>query len=164
MDELKKAYRLATIIGIAMIASLFVYAAVVEIIKMNYESFKGFAPFPGIEILRYIFFGIAILEFFLIRYVKNLILSGRSAVEGLPRQKRPFSPNVQRLFTTAIVTYAFCESVVIYGLVLFLIAGSSLDFYLFMVLSLFFYAIYFPRYNQWEEYISQANKIGEPIN
>jgi hypothetical protein len=41
MDELKKAYRLATITGIAMIMSLFIYAAIVEIIKINYGPSKG---------------------------------------------------------------------------------------------------------------------------
>ena len=90
MDELKKAYRLATIIGIAMIGSLFIYAVLVELIKMNYKSFWGFSPFPEMEILRYIFFGIAVVEFFLIRYVKNLVLSGRGGVEEPPNQKRPF--------------------------------------------------------------------------
>lgn len=153
VDELKKGYRVAIIIGIAMIGSLFIYAAIVEFIKINYKSFKGFSPFPEVEILRYIFFGITIAEFFLIGFIKKFILSREVTDENNPNQ-RAFSPRIQRLLTTAIVTYAICESIALYGFVLFLIGGSSFDFYIFMVISFIFYVGYFPRYLQWEEYLS----------
>ena len=159
MNGLKKAYRVAMIIGIGMIASLFTYAALVEIIKMNYKSFKGFAPFPEIEILRYALFGVVMIEFFFIRWIRSILLSKRVnhvSPEALPSM-------IQKLITTTVIIFTICESVAIFGLFLFLIGGNSLDFYFFMILSLFFYAVYFPRYNQWEEYISQGIKIGEPL-
>lgn len=57
MDELKRGYRVATIIGITMIVSVFIYAVVIELIKKEFAPFQGFSPFPEVEILRYIFLG-----------------------------------------------------------------------------------------------------------
>jgi hypothetical protein len=34
--------------------------------------------------------------------------------------------------------------------VLFLLAGNSMDFYIFMVISLGFFTLFFPKYDQWE--------------
>lgn len=153
MDELKKAYRISVIIGIAIIASVFIYAVVVELIKSEYEPFKGFSPFQEIEILRYILLGISIAEFFFIRYIRNFVLSGKTMMAT--SKQGQFSAPIQRLITTSIVSYALCESVAIYGLVLFLIGGDSLDFYAFMVLSLVYFAVYFPRYSQWEEWMRE---------
>jgi len=152
-DELKRGYQLAKIIGIAMIGSLFAYVVIVELTKMNSLNFKGFVPFDKMASLRYVFFGMAVVEFFLIRFIKNRILSGKDIRPKGPGDKtiRSFSPKTQRLISTAIVSYAFCESVAIFGLILFLIGGSSFDFYIFLVLSLIFLMVYFPRYSQWEE-------------
>lgn len=158
VDELKRGYRTTFITGITIIASVFVYAAIVELIKIRFAPFEGFSPFPEIEILRYVFLGIAIVEFFLVRFLRNLTLSGKTPIQRTS-QESPLSSFIQRLATTSIMIYAICESVAIYGLVLFLLAGSSLDFYAFMVLSLIYFAIYFPRYNQWEEWINFYSNI-----
>ena len=155
MEELKMGYRLATVIGIAMIASLFVYVAVVELIKKNSVPFRGFAPFPETDVLRYVFLGVAVACFFLIRFIKDLVLSRKTTIGVEPHKKRAFSAHIQKLLSTSIITYALCESVAIYGLVLFLIGGRSSDFYIFLVISLIFFIVYFPRYNQWEEWIKK---------
>jgi F0F1-type ATP synthase membrane subunit c/vacuolar-type H+-ATPase subunit K len=141
VDELKREYRLATIIYIAMIATVFVYAVVVELIKKNFVPFKGFAPFPEVYILRYVFLGLTIADFFLIKFIWRKLLSA----------------STQKLIETSVITYALCESVAIYGLILFLAAGSSLDFYTFMILSLSFFGVYFPRYSHWQKWV----KVGE---
>jgi hypothetical protein len=52
-----------------------------------------------------------------------------------------------------VITYALCESIAIYGLILFLIGGSRFDFYTFLILSLIYFAAYFPRHHQWEEWV-----------
>ncbi len=64
------------------------------------------------------------------------------------------SSKIQKLFSATIITYALCESVAIFGLVLFLTGGETFDFYLFIALSLTFFAVHFPRYGQWEEYLT----------
>ncbi len=141
VDDLKREYRLAIIIYIAMIATVFVYAVVVELIKKNFAPFKGFAPFPEVYILRYVFLGLTIADFFLIKFIWRKLLSA----------------STQKLIETSVTTYALCESVAICGLILFLTAGSSLDFYTFMILSLSFFGVYFPRYSHWQKWV----KVGE---
>jgi len=63
------------------------------------------------------------------------------------------SRSVENLSTTAIITLALCEAVAVLGLVLFLLAGQGMDFYIFMVISLGFFYLFFPQYEQWEERI-----------
>lgn len=154
-EELKKGYRITVIIGIAMIASVFVYAVIVELIKSGSIPFKGVPPFPEFEILRYVFFGIAIFTFFIIRFIRGIVLSNKDTMPQLA-QDQPSSLLVQKLVMASVITCAFCESVAIYGLILFFIAGNSIDFYILMILSLIYFAVYFPRYSQWEEWSKKA--------
>ena len=156
MERLGQYHRMATVIGYGMIGTLLIFAAVVETLKaMNYEP-GGFLPPSALEILRYFLLGITLIEFFMIRIVRKMILSGGGRVSGLPKQGDPLLSKVQKLFTAAIVTFAFCESAGIYGLVLFIIGGSSFDFYLFVFLSLALFAVYFPKYSQWEEWVNST--------
>lgn len=154
MDELKKAYRIVVIIGIAIVVSVFAYAVVVEYIKATQKPFKGFAPFPEVEILRYLFFGLAAMQFFLIRFIRGFILSKKDMTAQFTQGKP--SVSIQQLFVSSIITFALCEAVAIYGLVLFFIAGNFIDFYIFLIISLIYFAIYFPRYSQWEEGVKKT--------
>jgi F0F1-type ATP synthase membrane subunit c/vacuolar-type H+-ATPase subunit K len=140
-EEIKRRYRLATIIGIAMISSLVIYALIVEFIKVNINIIL---PSSVVDLLRYLFFTIAIVEFIFIRFLRSQMVSGV-----------PSPAKIQKLFNMTIITYALCESIAIYGLILFLIGGRRFDFYSLMILSLIFFAIYFPRYAQWEEWLKK---------
>jgi F0F1-type ATP synthase membrane subunit c/vacuolar-type H+-ATPase subunit K len=142
-EDLKRVYRLATILGIAMISSLFIYALIVEFIKVKVNININF-PSSMVDLLRYVFFGIAIGEFLLITFLRSRMVSGA-----------PSLAKIQKLLSMTILTYALCESVAIYGLILFLIGGRRFDFYSLMILSLIFFAIYFPRYAQWEEWLQK---------
>ena len=157
-DDLRKAYRITAFIGLAMIASLVVYAVVAEVIKKQHAPFGGFSPMPDvISTLRYVLLGVVAVEFFAIRFLNTLMLSGKAPIRS-SSMVSPFSPGVQRLISASIVTFAMCESVAIYGLVLFLIQGNSSDFYLFLALSLFYFIIYFPRYGIWEEWVKERER------
>ena len=156
MEKLGQYHRMATVIGYGMIGTLLIFTAVVETLKgMNYET-EGFLPPSALEILRYLLLGITLIEFFMIRIVKKMILSGGGRMSALSNQGDPLLSKVQKLFTAAIVTFSFCESVGIYGLVLFIIGGNSFDFYLFVFLSLVLFAVYFPKYPQWEEWVNST--------
>jgi F0F1-type ATP synthase membrane subunit c/vacuolar-type H+-ATPase subunit K len=134
---------MAKIVGIAMISSLFIYALIVEVIKGN-VTININMPSSMVDLLRYVFFGMAIVEFLLIRFLRRYMVSGA-----------PSQAKIQKLFSLSILTYALCESVAIYGLILFLIGGKRFDFYSLMILSLIFFAITFPRYAQWEEWLKK---------
>jgi hypothetical protein len=137
LTALKARYLAINFIGLAMIASVFVYAGVVELIKWQWAPFAGFTRLdPGTAtLLKYIFLGLAAAQYGIIKVV-NQVVPARSPA-NLPQ--------------AAIITFALCESVAILGLVLFLLAGNALDFYVFMVISLGFFYLFFPKYDQWEQ-------------
>ncbi len=154
MEKLGQYHRMATVIGYGMIGTLLIFTAVVETLKStNFEAVGGFAP-SVLQLLRYLFLGITFVEFFVIRAIKQRILSGGGKDYSPVKQRDLLLPRLQKLFSAAIIGFAFCESIAIYGLVLFVIGGSATDFYLFIFLSLVFYALFFPRYSQWEAWVS----------
>jgi len=147
LTTLKARYLAVNFIGLAMIASVFVYAGVVEVIKWQMAPFAGFAKLDPrtVNLVKYAFLAIAAAQYGAIKVVQK-ILPAKSA-DNLPQ--------------TAIITFALCESVAVLGLVLFLLAGQPIDFYIFMVLSLGFFYLFFPKYDQWEERVKAAGPPGE---
>jgi hypothetical protein len=135
--KLKIQYLKTNFIGLGLIASVFLYAGVVEILKRTMAPFAGVAALAPAQFqtLKYVFVALAIGNFFLIKFMQK-ILGARSA---------------QQLMVAAIVTFALSEAVAILGLVLFLLAGQATDFYTFMFLSLFYFWFFFPRYQDWED-------------
>ena len=137
LTTLKARYLAVNFIGLAMIAAVFVYAGVVELIKWRLAPFAGFAKFEPQTAahLKYVFLALAAVQFGVIKAVQK-ILPARS---------------VDSLFQAAVITLALCEAVAVLGLGLFLLTGNSLDFYIFMVISLGFFTLFFPKYDQWEQ-------------
>jgi hypothetical protein len=144
LTTLKARYLAVNFIGLAMIASVFVYAGVVELLKWQLAPFAGFAKLdPGtVALLKYAFLALAAAQFGVIKAVQKIL---------------PAS-SVEKLSLTAIITFALCESVAVLGLVLFVLAGNSLDFYIFMVISLGFFTLFFPKYDQWEQRLRADKK------
>jgi hypothetical protein len=140
--QLRQAYRITAIIGGAMLASLAFYALVVEIVKANGlpPGLAGGDP----TVLRYLFFAIALAMLIVGRVVRARVL-------GAPTGAGDPQIVAGRLQTATIVSLANCEAVAILGLVLFLLTGSSRDFYLFLVLAALGFILNFPRWSQWEE-------------
>ena len=144
---LKARYLAVNFIGLAMIASVFVYAGVVELIKWQLAPFAGFARLDPrtAGLLKYVFLALAAAQYGIIKVVQK-IMPAKSA-DNLPQ--------------AAIITFALCESVAVLGLVLFLLAGNAMDFYIFMVISLGFFYLFFPKYEQWEEVVKAAGPPGK---
>lgn len=159
VPNLRASYKTTVIVGLAMMAGLIIYAVVVETIKKQYAPFAGFAPMPDdiAATFRFALIAITIAEFFIIRILNKMILSAKGPVLRGPGAGQ-VGPDVQRLMTAAVVTFALCESVAIYGLVLFLIQGNSDDFYLFLLVSLFYFTIFFPKYGSWEAWMKERQK------
>jgi len=138
-DELGKACRTARVIGGAMIVSLGLYAVVVSQIQRANAPFAGFAPGVPHDLVRWILAAVALATLGLVRFLQRTILT-KAAL-----------PPVRRLHTAAVVGLALCESVAIYGFVLFMVAGRASDFYVFTALALIGFVLYFPRLQPWEE-------------
>ncbi len=146
--NLKKSYQTAVTIGIALIASVAGYAVLAELIKTGVIGGYEY-PFARedqvYKMLKFILLGVSFIDLLLIKVVGSAILSGQGSAPD------------QRLMTKSIVSMAISESVAIYGLVLFLLAGSRFDFYLFAGISLIFFGIFFPRYHRWEDCIRSTS-------
>jgi hypothetical protein len=69
--------------------------------------------------------------------------------------------------TASVLSFAFCESVAVFGLALFLMSGEPSDFYLFLLISLIFFAVSFPQYGGWEEWTrargEERKREGSPV-
>jgi F0F1-type ATP synthase membrane subunit c/vacuolar-type H+-ATPase subunit K len=151
VESLKKAYRTSAITCAGMIASLFIYAIVVEVIKIQHRPFAGFASFPEIQILRYIFYGLAVFQLGVMQILQRSLLK-KAPTDDL-------QDLTARLSTSAIVRYALCETPAIYNLVLFLLAGLYKDFYFLLAYSLGLILFHFPRYSRWEEWIGEGTRL-----
>lgn len=144
MDSFRKAYKTTVLIGAAIIGSLFVYAMVIEVLRVQRGPFTGFLPFPKLQILRYLFFALALLQIGLIAFLRRMLL-----------KKAPSDDQqalIRKLSTSFTVTSALCEAPPIYGLVLFLLGGLYWDAYLLLAYSLVLMLLHFPRYGSWEEW------------
>jgi len=160
-EDLRKQYLILRIIGGAMIASIFIYAGVTEWIRANNDSFAGFVkPVPPMDILRSALIAFALFEFVLINVLRKLFKSGKLDA-FLKASARGGSVAFAPFMSFSMITFALSESICIFGLVLFLIAGSRIDFYIFFVLSLAAYAINFPRFADMEDWARKSGLLEE---
>ena len=146
-EELKRSYKTASMIGVAMIASLFIYLIVVEVLRAQLKPFRGFAPLPEMSAFRYVLYGLAVLEVLVIRIAQSLLLKRASG--------DTVKITAQKLFRASILTVCLSEIPAILGLVLFLIGGLNKDFYALLAVSLVLIFMYFPRLRSWEEWIGK---------
>ena len=140
--ELKKRYLAINFIGLAMIASVFGYLLLVEIIKRYLAPFTGFievSPTTA-DTIKYVLLFWSAGHYFLIRLL----------------QKRFSTPPHLNLPVSAVISFVLAEAVALYGLIFFLIAGQAQDFYIFMAISLFFFYLFFPRFDRWEKLLAAA--------
>ncbi len=122
-------------IGLAMMGSVFVYALLVLAIDKGYLPYRAPLSRSGTaDTLRFIFLGLAVLDYFVIRYFQKF---SRRASQYLP--------------PGAIIIFALCEAVAVFGLVLFLLDGNATDFFSFMVISLLYFYLFYPKFADWEK-------------
>lgn len=146
--DLKKAFRMTVLVSGAIIATLFIYAVIVEIIKSELKPFKGLILTSDIHILRYLFYGLAVLVVVLIRILGRTLLKGNRG--DVPQIF------IQKLSRAAIIISVLAEIPALLGFVLFLLTGASRDFYYLLFISLFLEFMYFPRIKTWEEMIKNT--------
>jgi F0F1-type ATP synthase membrane subunit c/vacuolar-type H+-ATPase subunit K len=138
-DEHAKACRTAQAIGVALLVSLGIYAVVIDQIQRTHAPFNGFVPGAPRDLLRAIFAALALANLGIVGVIQRSILANAAL------------PLVGRLQSAAIVALALCEAVAIYGLVLFMLGGRAIDYYIFAALALVGFALYFPRQEAWQE-------------
>ncbi len=148
-EDLRRSHRTASTIGIAIIASLFVYLVVVEVLRAKAGPFLGFVSLPGIATLRYIFYGLAVIEVLATRLLQGILLRRAPGDDA--------RATVLKLARTSVVTLSLSEVPALLGLVLFLLGGLNKDFYALLGVSLILVFMYFPRLGSWEEWVERKS-------
>jgi hypothetical protein len=150
--NLRKTHKEMLIISVAMIFSLVIYAGLVEFFLGDLNLGKE-TSVPAL--FRYILMAAAAVEVILMVIIKNRILSGKAKFIQQPGSKKD-SPEpkegefIIRLRIAHIITYALCESIAIYGLILFILGKDKTEFYAFLGVSLFLMLVHFPKYDDWK--------------
>lgn len=161
MDKLKKAYRTTMKIGLAMMMSVFILPGIVELMRNGTIPLKAATPLPNDElnILKYVLFGISAVTFFMIRVITTQMLSANAVsgvdLRGTVKGRDAVPAEYYRLTSAAVVSYALCEAPALFGLVVFYLGRDASDFYVFMLISLGFFAVYFPDYRKWEAWVKR---------
>jgi len=150
MENLKKAHQMALTLNASIIGTLIIYAIVVEIIRKQFAPFTGFGGLPDKTLIRYLFYGIVVVNIFVIRFLRNTMLRKSSSDDT--------QSLIRKLFRSAVITAALCEVPALLGLLLFLLAGSIRDFYQLAGLSFILVFLHFPRYGNWEEWTKYKDK------
>ncbi len=146
-EEIRRAHRPAVVVGIAILASLFVYLVIVEVLRATMGPFRGFVALPGLRTLRYAFYGLAVLEVLATRFFQGLLL--RRAPGDDVRA------TVLKLARAAVVTLSLSQVPALLGLVLFLLGGLNRDFYALLAVSVALAFMYFPRLRSWEDWVER---------
>ncbi len=146
-EELRRTHRTSALIGFGIIAFLLVLLIAEEIIRARLKPFFGMAAIPEMSLLRYLFYGLAVLEVVIIRVLQSLLLK-RSRGDT-------FKITLQKLFRASLVTVCLSEVPGVLGFLLFLLGGFNRDFYALLVVSLVLVFMYFPRQRSWQDWIER---------
>lgn len=144
-SDLKRVFRTTVTVNGALVASLIIYALMVELIRFQLKPFLGLlVSGPSHQTLRYLVFGAAVGAVILVR------LAGRTLLKVKPGED--LQHLISRLSRTAVITSSLGELPAVLGFVLFLLTGFFRDFYALLFVSLFLEFMYFPRLKAWQDF------------
>lgn len=70
-------------------------------------------------------------------------------------QRRIVARNRELLPAATFFAYALAELVALFGVILFLLTGKPIDFYVFFAVSLLYFWVYFPKCSTWEAILGE---------
>lgn len=126
------------IIWAGMVGSLAIYIVICNLIGDQIK--RPIGPSFPLTLLRNIFFGISIVTLITTYFIRNLILKKPSGSPGSVSTSEPSRQDLDNKISakytvSMIISLVLCESVGIYGLVLFFLGGSFQVMYTFMIIS-----------------------------
>lgn len=146
-DNVSRGYKFSVIHGIILIINIFLYTVIVELFKY----FGSTSQQTENQDLVYIFLFLAIGEFLAIKFGRKFMIGKIREQVKMQEESMRRKGIVQGFLVIDILTFALCEVIVIYGLLLFLLTYNATNFYIFLILGLISLGIYFPRYSKWKE-------------
>ena len=144
---LAQQFKTTNSVGLAMMASVFLYAVIVLSIDRGYIPYKvsHSIDMSIISKVKYILLAISIFHYFIIRFFQKFSLKSAAYLPA-----------------ASVLTFALCEAVSIYGLVVFFLTTKSNDFFIFMAISLLYFYIFYPKYADWEKLFDQEYSTNQP--
>lgn len=142
-EEMRTHLKAAAWVGTALIISLVIYLALVEVLRSVLKPFGGFAAAAGTQSLRLALFGAAAGVVLLILVLRHRLF--RVAPGDDP------AAAFRRLQTSSLIVLVLGEIPAVLGLAMFLIRGNAVDFYALLFASLVLTFINFPRRAVWED-------------
>ena len=146
-------------------AGMFVFLIIYILICLLWgDSLQRTAsPFP-LDLMRDILYGVAVLTVILTHFLRNLILGGRSG-RSEPMSSEPPSPPDQssvvgKYVTAMIVSLALCESIGIYGFILFMLGGDLRTVFIFNGIAALAMFIYRPKREELKAMFIQRAVVG----
>ncbi len=133
MEQLDKAWTVIKIIWGALLASLGVYVAVCEYMK---DQLRPTTDFP-LETMKLVLYGVSFFTLIVIHFIRRMMLktAGSGLFSAFVQSPSVQHPTAGRYLSVVIVSMALCESIGIYGLVLFFMSKDSLVLYQFIIIS-----------------------------
>ncbi len=141
--DVNKEYMLSARVCGAIMSTLLLIAAAVEIIRHNRDC-AGLGMGAGGR-LTDIFYAIAFGVFLGVRIFRKQVLKNRP---------KDLSGRLKSLKIVSIVTFILCEAPAVLGAALFATGGFYREFYAFFLYSMLLMVLYFPRLNQWERWLN----------
>jgi len=145
--EWRRAFRMAVFVHATVVASVLVYALILELLRSRFTPMPRLAGGVSVRALRYVFYGLAVGAVILVRLISRGPLKDRPG--------EPFGEFSQRLSRATVFTSIVTEAPAVLGLILALLTGISSDFYYLLFVSLFLAFLYFPRSRTWAEILRQ---------
>ncbi len=143
-EKMRNAYRTSLYFHLAVMVSLLLYIAVVELIGARISASAATVGSNYLSSLRYIFYGVTIVVIFTIRRVS-------SAFKVKPRTGK-IERSIQRMLRVSIAITVLCEIPAMLGFIYFLLKGGKRDFYYLIILSGVLLFLYFPKYSKWQPF------------
>lgn len=142
--ELKAAYTRARVVVSALLASVAFYIIIVEVLNRT-----GIGPVArqGPDVIRYVFFALAIFIVFGANVVRGMMLRTIRADSA--------SAFIARLVNVHVVVAAIAQTPAVLGFVLFVAWRQYADFYMLAFVSVYLLLRHFPRLAQWERLLRE---------
>ncbi|MBI2486967.1 MAG: hypothetical protein HYW01_08410 [Deltaproteobacteria bacterium] len=153
-NRLKNQYKITVIIWFAMTLSVLIY------VGLGLFLFDREDGGTGGE-FKFLFYMLSFVSILSPRFFKSIILSG----EKISNASSSSASNLAGLIQTYhMVTFAFCESIAIYGLVFYIIWGNKADFYILSGLSLICFIFNHPKFEFWQQIYERSHRLSGGLN
>ncbi len=144
-DAMEKSFKVLQMIWIFMLCSVMVYVVICNLLQGKLEIMNGDSAIP-VELIRNILLGISVIELLGLKFLRSKLLSLKP---GMTMEN-----GAQKYMVTSIISFAICESVAIFGMVVFLLGDMINILYVFAGISILGLFYYKPSREEYEDIIN----------